>query len=227
MTNVSQLIIDTEPSDPPTAADAFLAMQKQKKNRKVYRTRRHFAEQAVYLFEKKGFSATTIDEISTLADYSTSTFFRHFSDKEEVLFFDYYDRMEEFQSIFGSPNHSDPWLAVQSTFIVFAKIWDGDADKLGIRRFRLIHREPVLYNRFLAKAADWEVLMSDMLKQHFTDTASAELVSSVIAGAASAAFRAGCKVKVKSRKKTLSLAKCVEDAFQALEHLGRLTEGAT
>ncbi|PRX99629.1 TetR/AcrR family transcriptional regulator [Allonocardiopsis opalescens] len=48
---------------------------------------RHRLEQAALeLFAEKGFSATTVPEITARAGLTTRTFFRHFRDKREVIF---------------------------------------------------------------------------------------------------------------------------------------------
>src|SRR6478752_786039 len=43
-------------------------------------------EAALALFEEAGFSATTVPQIAERAGLTTRTFFRHFSDKRDVLF---------------------------------------------------------------------------------------------------------------------------------------------
>lgn len=187
-----------------------------KRNRKNNRTRRHFAEEAVVLFEEKGFSATTVEEIAVAADYSTSTFFRMFSDKEDVVFYDFNDRLEELNSTFALPEHDNAWVVIRNNFIRFGQIWDNDEGQLGIRRLRVIYDEPVLHARFLAKASDWEGYMADLIMND-ADGPKDKLLCQVLAGAASAAFRAGLKVKLEND--SLTLAECVENAFDQLEKI--------
>ena len=40
-----------------------------------------------------GFAETTLEDIAEAADYSPSTFFRHFGTKEDAVFFDIADGM--------------------------------------------------------------------------------------------------------------------------------------
>lgn len=49
-------------------------------------TRERLVEAAIDLFTVHGYAATTVDEIAQRAGVSPRTFFRHFPDKEEVLF---------------------------------------------------------------------------------------------------------------------------------------------
>lgn len=56
------------------------------RERKKRRTRRAIIESAWALFERKGFEATTLDEIAEAADIHKQTVLRYFSAKEDIAF---------------------------------------------------------------------------------------------------------------------------------------------
>lgn len=55
------------------------------RERKKAQTREAIIAAAIDLFERKGYDATTIDEIAEAADVSPRTFFRYFDSKVEVI----------------------------------------------------------------------------------------------------------------------------------------------
>jgi len=56
------------------------------RERKRLRTRRALVEAAMELFERRGYEATTIADITAAADVGARTFFSYFASKEELLF---------------------------------------------------------------------------------------------------------------------------------------------
>jgi AcrR family transcriptional regulator len=198
-----------------------------RRDRKALRTRRHIAEEAVKLFTKKGFAATTVDEIVDAADYSTSTFFRMFVDKEEVVFYDFSERLDELTTAFAQSHPGNAWVTIRTAFIEFARRWDEDGE-LAWRRARLFHEEPTLKFRYLAKNHEWENAIAEIVAAELGDGADVVLTSRLIAGAAVTAFRSAWQSQLTAKKK-IPLSACVEQAFDQLESIGtffRVPQGA-
>lgn len=63
-----------------------------RRERKKLATRETVRAAALDLFADRGFAGVTVEQICERADVATSTFFRHFATKEEVVLADYVDR---------------------------------------------------------------------------------------------------------------------------------------
>jgi len=55
------------------------------RERKKVRTRQVFQQVAMQLFDQHGYAATTVEQIAAAAEISTATFYRYYSDKEDVV----------------------------------------------------------------------------------------------------------------------------------------------
>jgi AcrR family transcriptional regulator len=71
--------------------------------RRKVQTRVALAEAAVRLFRDRGYEATTVDDIARAAHSSSSTFFRYFRTKEDVLFLNIREIQDYFRDFLGQP----------------------------------------------------------------------------------------------------------------------------
>jgi AcrR family transcriptional regulator len=62
-----------------------------RRERKKRRTRDTIQREAIRLFQKQGYEATTIDQIAEAADVAPSTVFHHFATKEDLIIHDEFD----------------------------------------------------------------------------------------------------------------------------------------
>lgn len=53
---------------------------------KKARTRQAVQQAALHLFGTQGYAATTVEQIAAAAEISTATFYRYYSDKEDIVF---------------------------------------------------------------------------------------------------------------------------------------------
>jgi AcrR family transcriptional regulator len=67
------------------------------------RTRVALARAAIRLFGERGYAETTVEAVAEAAGSSPSTFFRYFGTKEDVLFIDIREIMDEFRAFVAEP----------------------------------------------------------------------------------------------------------------------------
>lgn len=120
---------------------------------KKARTRAEIQRQALLLFQRQGYAATTIEQIAAAAEVSQSTFFRYFPSKEEVVLYDDYDPIL-MAALVRQPTELSPIAAIRRTLQeVYAQI-PQDQLKLEIQRGRLVNSEPELRARTLQATVD-------------------------------------------------------------------------
>ncbi|MDI2126416.1 TetR family transcriptional regulator [Yinghuangia seranimata] len=135
------------------------------RERKKERTREALIDAALELFWRKGYDATTIDEIVAAVDVSRRTFFRYFAGKEEVAL----ARSNEVErSLVGAlaerPSAEPPVVALrQATRAIMAAL-EGDpkrgSSEAYVRTRRLIEANPTLMAATLRHAMETERLMA-------------------------------------------------------------------
>lgn len=147
--------------------------------------RARLEEAALGLFEERGFDAVTVDDIASRAGVTARTFFRHFSDKREVLF----GGGEAFKQLFldsldGVPVAALPADAIAQTLEAVATTFANRRNAVRQRR-GVIAASAELQERELVKLAMVEVALADALWQRGV----AELGAGIAAAAAMAVFR--------------------------------------
>jgi AcrR family transcriptional regulator len=115
-------MLDPGPAAPAAAPAAGL------RERKKARTRASLREHALRLFGEQGYHATTVEQIAAAAEVSSSTFFRYFPTKEDLVLQDDMDtRMIE--ALERQPAGLGPVTAVRAaTREVFASYTAADLD---------------------------------------------------------------------------------------------------
>ena len=126
------------------------------REQKKRQTRDLLERRALELFERKGFDATTIDEIAEAALVSPRTFFRYFSSKEDVVFGSHSDELAWLRQLVASrPREEPPEIALAKALVKFGQIPEERQPEL-LARVKLIMANPSLLARRLLLHREWE-----------------------------------------------------------------------
>ena len=119
-------------------------------------SRRRLIDAALAVFSERGFAESTVDEIAGRAGVTSRTFFRHFADKEEVLFGDDDELLPVLLSAVAAgegPVRAEPHM--RAALGTLAAMLEPQRDALR-RRQRVIDSQISLAGRELAKQAQWQ-----------------------------------------------------------------------
>ena len=118
---------------------------------------------AVGLFHTQGYEATSAAQIAAAAGVSRSTFFRQFRSKDDVIFADHDELLEQIAEYFVA-EHDDPWLAVcEAAALVFERF----RERLEIVRVRdrVVRQTSVLRDRETVMVSRYEKTFSAYLRR--------------------------------------------------------------
>ncbi|MFC5063164.1 TetR/AcrR family transcriptional regulator [Actinomycetospora atypica] len=134
---------------------------------------------ALQLFREHGFENTSVVEIARRARVTNRTFFRHFSDKREVLFADADDlRAALVDELFRAPHVADPLGVVVGVLSQHA--WEALAPRRSLReRQAVIAANPELLERELIKQHVMALEFADALTRRGVDEGDARLAAGV------------------------------------------------
>lgn len=178
MSDMSHL--PSPPGSSPASVDADPVAGRRERRR--LRTAHALQAAALDLFERKGFDATSTEEIAAAADVSPRTFFRYFPTKESVAFFDEYGEVVEEVLADADLDTSSPQAFVRDGILrVFAAIPPSDEDVLA-RRVRVIFSTTSLRGHLAADLADERRRLVEGLRERFPGLSAVEAES--VAGAA-------------------------------------------
>ncbi|MEJ1087088.1 helix-turn-helix domain-containing protein [Microbacterium sp. Mu-80] len=117
---------------------------------------------ALELFATQGFEATSVEQIAKAAGVSRSTFFRQFGGKEDVVFTDHEQMLDDVRLFLERP-HDDPWAAVceasERVFDHFVR-----DPELARRRYEVVRQVPVLREREIITVFRYERLFDEYLR---------------------------------------------------------------
>ncbi len=149
-------------------------------------TRGRLQEAAVGLFAAQGYGSTTTEQIAAAAGVTQRTFFRHFRDKEEVLFAEDDTLLDALLAgVRSLPPDAAPVSVLRAALGALAERLQDGRDGQRVRA-EVVASDPALVGRDLAKQARWTEALADVLTTRGMPPARAR----GLAGAGAAAFRA-------------------------------------
>ncbi|MGX6446763.1 TetR family transcriptional regulator [Patulibacter sp. S7RM1-6] len=132
---------------------------------------------ALDLFDERGFDETTVAEIAERAGLTKRTFFRHFADKREALFWGSGALQETFVAgIADAPADAAPLDAVAHALDAATATFDGRREH-AVRRQRVVTGHPSLQERELIKLATLTAAVAHGLRERGVDEPAATLAA--------------------------------------------------
>ena len=115
------------------------------RERKKIKLRRSVQREALRLFAEQGYEDTTVEQIADAADISTTTFYRYFPTKEDVVLDDDYDPIAE--HIITSSDDQEPLVTtVRTAIAAVAAAVEVERDA-ALARLKLLASVPALKAR--------------------------------------------------------------------------------
>ncbi|WDZ86229.1 TetR/AcrR family transcriptional regulator [Micromonospora cathayae] len=150
--------------------------------------RERLQEAALALFAERGYAATTVDDIAARAGVSQRTFFRHFPDKEEVLF-GADDQLTAvlLRGVREAPAGSSARDLVAAGLRALAAELQPRRETLRVRA-RVLASDIALQGRDLAKQARWKALVADEAVARGVPGTTATLLAAAGAAALQVAY---------------------------------------
>lgn len=171
---------------------------------------------ALELFEERGYEQVTVADIAARAGLTARTFFRHFSDKREVLFGGADTLLDLLAgAVADAPTQAPPLDIVGDALAAVSQVIGGDR-AFSRRRAALISAHPELQERELSKLASWSRTLAGALAARGVPAAEADLAAET----GVAVFRVGFDAWLAGPSRR-TLAATVRASIDQLRHLAR------
>ena len=133
---------------------------------------------ALELFATRGFEQTTATEIAQSVGLTERTFFRHFSDKREVLFYGQHLLVQAFLAgVDTAPPGASPIEIVACALQSAAPFFPDERRTYSRTRQSVIDQHPALQERELHKLASLATTVADALRARGVDELAATLAA--------------------------------------------------
>lgn len=134
------------------------------RERKKIKTRQAIRRAALRLFAEQGYEATPVDRIAAAADVSTSTVFRYFPAKEDIVLTDEYDVLMA-EAIRERPPDEPPAVSLRHAVVGLLGPAAGAEREELLVRLALVQQVPALRTRMSGGLADNGVLLGEVLAE--------------------------------------------------------------
>lgn len=133
------------------------------RERKKHRTHAAIVREAMALFSKRGFDATTVADIAEAVEIAPRTFFGYFASKEDVVFHDADDLLDALAARLRDREPGEDALAAMRAWILEHHAQQAGDEWSGRRR--LIRETPALGARDRANAARFGAVLAQAIAQ--------------------------------------------------------------
>jgi AcrR family transcriptional regulator len=150
--------------------------------------RGRLAKAAMTLYAEHGFEQTTVAEIAARAGLTERTFFRHFADKREVLFYGM-EMLRDLltRAVAGAPASATPMDAVGAALEAAGALLQENPDRVRLRD-AIVSGHPDLRERELIKLAAFASAMAGALRDRGVAEPAASLAAETGVGVFKVAF---------------------------------------
>ncbi|HVD14650.1 MAG TPA: TetR family transcriptional regulator [Actinomycetota bacterium] len=170
---------------------------------------------ALGLFDRRGYDATTVEEIAADVGISPRTFFRYFPSKEDVVFAHHADALARLRNVLDERLRTGGSVIAAVRAAVLALREDADRRELEAARLRVIRVTPALTARRYALSVEYEAAIAAAITPALGDDQGAWMRAMLVAGAAMGAMRAASLIAATSGGP--AAAAVLDDAFDLLE----------
>jgi AcrR family transcriptional regulator len=190
------------------------------RERKARRTREAIVAAAIGLFDRRGFDATTVDEIAEAAEVSRRTVFRYFPTKEDILFFDWSDNLALLRRHLTWAAEDESAVAVVRRAVLvlteaLARSVERDPDIYRVR-LGLMMKTPALMAYFFRLGLEWEAAVAEVVATHLETDPTPALHAHLLASAVFGVLRAVSLVWTSTDYRS-DLTALTNEAFDLLE----------
>jgi AcrR family transcriptional regulator len=185
------------------------------RERKKAKTRHALEDAAIELFKQQGFERTTVEQIADACEVSPRTFFRYFASKEEVLFGDAADKLQQIVAVLERrPAGEPPLESMRAATLSLVDVYEHERDRRKVIA-EIVAATPMLRAHGSERQDEWNDLAVDILTQHRGGADAAPTFEVRLAvGAATAAVKAAIQTWLDDA--TTDLRALIERAFDRL-----------